>query len=158
MGAIHDCVTKLYNAGYKTVNPVMVLLAKSVIGSYDKDYLIKGFIQNSHQTCWDKIKARDEEYFSEHSGEIFKYLPMDKVNLFKDLFTTKDRNGVCVVSEDLKNEIWTIFGAMVKISIKYVHKGRQPYSSGEEKFYGTEFFPEVDLDRHSSVWGLKLEF
>lgn len=156
--AVHDCVTKLHSEGYKTINPIFVLLAKGVIGSYDKDHLIRGFIRNSHNKCWDNIKNRDEIFFSENSGEIFKELPMDKVNLFKDLFTTKDRNGASVVSDALKNEIWVIISAMVKISIKYVHKGRQPYSIGDEKLYGVDFFSEVDVNYHSTVWGLKLDF
>ena len=158
IGAIYECVTKLYNSGYKTVNPILVLFAKTVISGYDKDYLIKGFIQNSHEVCWDNIKSRNEEYFAENSADIFKYLPMDKVNLFKDLFTTKDRDGNSVVSQELKNEVWTIFGAMVKISIKYVHKGRKPYTSQGEKHYSTEFFPEIDIEKHAATWGLNLDF
>lgn len=157
--AIHESVTKLYNEGYKTVNPSIIFIAKCIIGGYNKDYLITGFIKNSHSTCWDSIKSRDEVYFAENSGEIFRYLPMDKVNLFKDLFTTKDRNGNSVVSEELKNEIWDIFDAMIKISIKYVHKNRQPYTDSEEnKCYSVEFLPDVDVEYHSSKWGLNLEF
>jgi hypothetical protein len=156
--AVHDCVTKLHNGGYKTINPIFVLLVKQIIGSYDKNRLINGFITNSHKKCWENIKNRDEIFFSENSSEIFKELPMDKVNLFKDLFTTKDRNGVSVISDELKTQIWTIISAMVKISIKHVHKGRRPYSIGGDNIYEVNFHPEVDVDYHSSLWGIKLDF
>lgn len=161
--AIKECIQQLYNAGYKTVDPTLVSLAASLISTFDKHYLIQGFINNSHERCWDQVKNRNEEFFVEHAGEVFKYLPMDKVNLFKDLFTTKDAQGQSVISQALKNQIWDLFDAMVKISIKYIHKGRDPYSYQNENgqvvnAYRASFFDVVDLQRHVKVWEVKLEF
>lgn len=160
--AVHESVTKLYNAGYKTVDPALVLLAVTVISAFDKHYLIQGFIENSHDTCWDGIKKRDEIFFVENASKIFKYLPMDKVDLFKDLFLTKDAQGNSVVSQSLKNQLWDLFDAMIKISIKYIHKGRNPYSyptpEGVTNTYGASFFDEVDLHRHAETWKVQLEF
>ena len=159
--AVHDSISRLYNAGYKTVNPKLVELAVTVISAFDKHYLIQGFIENSNE-IWDSIKKRDENFFVENASNIFKYLPMDKVNLFKDLFQTKDSSGRSVLSESLKKQLWDLFDAMIKISIKYIHKGRSPYScSSAEGFvstYGASFFDEIDLKHHSSVWNIKLEF
>src|SRR5437868_5949819 len=126
--AVQESVQRLFNAGYKTVNPGLVAFAVTIISSFDKHYLIQGFIENSHATCWDSIKNRDEIFFVENVKDVFKYLPMDKVNLFKDLFCTKDVNGNNVVSQSLKDQLWNLFDAMIKISIKYVHKNRQAYS------------------------------
>lgn len=156
--AVQESVQRLYNAGYKTVNPALVTLAVTIISSFDKHYLIQGFIENSHEKCWDSIKKRDEQFFIENVKDVFKYLPMDKVNLFKDLFCTKDANGNSVVSQSLKDQIWSLFDAMIKISIKYVHKGRQPYSSDNVEKYGANFFEEVDLKYHSNNWKVILDF
>lgn len=160
--AVHESVQKLFNAGYKTVDPTLVSIAVSVISAFDKHYLIQGFIENSHEKCWDGIKKRDEIFFVENASDIFRYLPMDKVNLFKDLFLTKDPQGNSVVSQSLKNQLWDLFDAMIKISIKYIHKNRCPYSyqtnDGLANAYGASFFDEVDLNKHASVWGVKLEF
>ena len=160
--AVHESVQKLFNAGYKTVDPILVSIAVSVISAFDKHYLIQGFIENSHDKCWDGIKKRDEIFFVENVTDIFRYLPMDKVNLFKDLFLTKDTQGNSVISQSLKNQLWDLFDAMIKISIKYIHKNRCPYSyqtnDGLGNTYGASFFDEVDLKRHASVWGVKLEF
>jgi len=160
--AVQECIQKLYNAGYKTANPTMIALAVSVISSFDKHYLIQGFIENSHKKCWDSIKERDEIYFVANAANIFKYLPLDKVNLFKDLFTTKDVQGISVISQTVKNQLWDIFDAMVKISIKYIHKKRGPYSyvtdTGILTAYSLSFFDDVDIKYHSTKWGVKLEF
>lgn len=160
--AVHESVQKLYNAGYKTIDPTLVALAVTVITAFDKHYLIQGFIENSHEKCWDSIKTRNELFFVKNASEIFKYLPMDKVNLFKDLFLTKDSQDNSVVSQSLKNQLWDLFDAMIKISIKYIHKNRSPYSyptSNEMvNTYGAQFFEEVDLNHHAGVWGVKLEF
>jgi hypothetical protein len=160
--AIQEGIQRLYDSGYQTVDPILVSTASVLIASFNKHYLIQGFIDNSHDTCWDKIKARDEEYFVNHASDIFKYLPMDKVNLFKDLFLTKDINGRGVVSNSLKEQIWELFDAMIKIAIKYVHKGRAPYSystaSGLCNAYDASFMDYVNIDKHAQVWGLKLDF
>lgn len=160
--AVLEAIEKLHSQGYKTVEPMLVRLASVVMAGFDKHYLIQGFIENSHFECWDKIKVRDEEYFKEHVSEVFQYLPMDKVNLFKDLFDQKDANGKSVVPDSLKNQIWELFDSMIKISIKYVHKQREPYSYGTEtgvvSEYKMDFLEAVDVPRHSQTWGVKLDF
>lgn len=161
--AIQESVSKLYKEGYKTVDPNMVALAAGFISAFDKNFLIQGFIQNSHNTCWDKIKERDEDFMINNSGDIFKYLPMDKVSLFRDLFLTKDDMGESVVPDSLKEQLWDILGAMVKISIKYIHKHRSPFSkidsSGNEvRGYKNSFFDQVDVPYHTKVWGIAIEF
>lgn len=160
--AIHETITKLYNAGYKTVNPMMVEIAVGVISKFDKNYLIQGFISNSHELCWDAINNRNEQYIVANASNIFKYLPTDKVNLFKDLFETKDENGNSVVSQSMKEQLWDLFDAMVKISIKYIHKRRKPYAYMHDgqlcNAYGESFFDDVDIAHHVDVWKVNLEF
>ena len=133
---------------------------KSFIQSFDdKNYLIQGFIENSHEKCWDSIKNRDEQFFVENAGNIFKYLPNDKVNLFKDLFITKDKYGNSVVSIELKNQLWKLFDAMIKISIKYIHKNRGPcLMENGIPAYKISFFPTVDVSYHAKNWQVILEF
>lgn len=160
--AIHYNITNLYNMGYKTVDPNMVLLISNAILYFDKHQLIGGFITNSHSSCWEKIKERDENFFVENASNIFQYLPAGEVNLFKDLFTTKDKNGVNIIDNDIKTQIWKLFDAMVKVSIKYIHKHRSPIlkKDGEKSncFYERNFFDEVDIKKHSRIWGVTLEF
>lgn len=160
--AVHESIKRLFDAGYKTVDPNLVALAVTVISSFDKHYLIQGFIENSHIKCWDSIKRRDEIFFVENASDIFRYLPMDKVNLFRDLYMTKDSQGNSVISQSLRNQIWDLFDANVKICIKYIHKNRAPYSyqsdTGVVCAYGASFFDEVDLKHHATVWNVKLEF
>lgn len=160
--ALHEAITKLYQGGYKTVDPNLVGLAITVMSAFNKHSLIQGFIENSHQECWDYIKQRDEEYFVMNASNIFRYLPTDKVDLFRDLFTTKDPQGRHVISQSIKDQIWSLFDAMIKISIKYIHKGRAPYSSqsaeGITRAYGAQFYEDVDLNRHASTWNVQLDF
>lgn len=159
---IYESVSKLYNMGYKTADPQLVQMISQIIQFYDKKLLIEGFIENSHKLCWDSINKRDEEFFIKNAGEIFKYLPMDKVDLFKDLFQTKDQNGNHVIEQDLKNSLWKLFDTMIKISIKYVHKGRKPFSTNNGKEvvskYSVTFFENVDIAHHATLWNVSLEF
>lgn len=160
--AINASIQELYAAGYQTVNPLLVQVASTIISGYPKHELIQGFIENSHELCWDNIKKRDENYFVNNASDVFKYLPMDKVNLFKDLFLTNDENGKSVVSLDLKESIWKLFDAMIKISIKYIHTQRGPCTQviGDKTSpaYKRSFFPEVQLENHAKKWGITLNF
>jgi len=160
--AVETSISKLYNAGYQVVNPIIIKMATGVVQSFDKEYLIQGFIENSHQKCWGEIKQRNETFFVANASDIFKYLPMDKVNLFKDLFTIKDSSGKSVISQDVKDEIWGLFDAMIKISIKYVHRKREPYSYIDNEYvinaYKLSFFDDIDLNHHANIWSVKLEF
>ena len=162
--AIQESVQRLYNAGYRTVDPNIISLVGSVIASFDKHYLIQGFIETSHEKCWDSIKKRDENFFVTNANNIFQYLPTDKVNLFKDLFLTRDANGNSVVSQSLKNQLWELFDSMIRIAIQYIHVRRSPYSyqttEGVRNAYGATFFDEVDIAYHATVWGIthKLQF
>lgn len=160
--AVLEGVKCLYDAGYKTINPTTIELAVTVISAFNKHYLIQGFIENSHEKCWDNIKNRDEKFFIDNASSIFKYLPMDKVDLFKDLFLTTDAKGNSVVSQSLKNQLWSLFDTMIKISIKYIHKHRNPHSyftdAGPRNAYGSSFFDEVNIAHHADVWKVQLEF
>jgi hypothetical protein len=160
--AIHYNITTLYNLGYKTIDPNVVLMVSNGILFFDKHQLIQGFIINSHSTCWEKIKERDEKFFIENANDIFKLIPAGEVNLFKDLFTTKDSNGNDIINQDIKTQIWKLFDAMVKICIKYIHKQRAPFSQKSNEtiqyFYERSFFDEVDVRTHSEKWGIALEF
>ncbi len=160
--AVLEAIQTLYKLGYQTIDPNMVILVVTVISSLDKHYLIRGFIENSHEKCWDEIKKRDEVFFVKNACDIFKYLPMDKVNLFKDLFQTKDSHGQSVIDQDLKNQIWALFDAMIKISINYVHIGRGAYScattKGIKNSYKNKFFDNIDITTHANIWKVNLEF
>lgn len=148
--AISNGVNTLNNAGYKTIEPIKMLFAISLIESHGKEdphNLINLFILNSHEICWDKIKLRDEKFFIENVSQIFSVLPAESVNLFKDLFLTVDKNGTNVISKKLKDEIWGLFDAMIKISIKYIHK---------QQIQKPDVYADVKLQKHADLWGVKL--
>ncbi len=160
--AIHYNITNIYNLGYKTIDPNTILLLSKGIEFFDKHQLIMGFITNSHSMCWEKIKERDEKFFVENANDIFQYIPSGEINLFKDLFTTTDVNGVNIIDQDVKNQIWRLFDQMIKVSIKYIHRHRAPYSQkgndSIECFYDRSFFDDVDIVKHSKMWAVDLVF
>lgn len=159
---VQKCVEDLNKAGHNSISPMTVQFATTLIGSFDKGFLIQGFIENSHKECWDQIKRRDEDFFVKNAGEIFKMLPTERVNLFRDVFLIRNADGKSVVPHESKSQLWDLFDALIKISIKYIHRNRQPYSqnvNGQLKQgYYASFFDEVDIEYHSDVWKVKLEF
>jgi hypothetical protein len=142
--AITACVNKLHQQGYKNVDPMTIVFGVSLIesqGKNDPHGMINMFIKNSHDLCWDKIKERDEQYFIQNVTKIFNVLPAETVTIFKDLFLTVDKNGVNVISQKLKDEIWGLLDAMIKISIKYICKKRSDYEY-------------INLEHHAKIWSV----
>lgn len=162
---LKDIIDKLWASGYRKVNPAIVEIAAGLLGQFDKHTLIQGFITNSHAECWDYIKERNEDFFLNNAGQIFQYLPMDHVSIFKELFQAVDANGKSIIEPELREQLWDLFAAKVKICIKYIHKHRAPYSCesgagnvGIVNAYGKSFFDEVDLAKHAATWGVQLTF
>lgn len=136
-------IEELYEKGYDVIDPNIILFYTSILTTLDKHLLITKFIEHSHETCWDKIKDRDEIFFIENASSIFSYLPTENINLFKDLFTTVDENQNCVITQEFKNNIWCFFDSMIKISIKYIYKNPNK-------------FENISVNNHIQKWELKL--
>lgn len=148
--ALHTGLNKLKQEGYD-VDVGIIAMASALIEGFQPQVLINGFITNAH-LFWDKIHERNDDFFIHNASSIFEYLPTDSVNVFKDLYLTKNAKGESVISKKLKDEIWDLFDAMIKISIKYIHKHRKMVNG----VYTQEFFQVVPLDHHINVWKVKL--
>jgi|SRR5579871_2738916 len=159
---VYEIVKDVYQSGYKIVNPEILKVAGKFINQFDKVRLTNGYIRRSSKH-WPKILSRDKSFFLENAHEIFAELPMAEVKAFNELFTLKDKNGDDIVGKDKEEELWEFFHAMCKISIKYIHRKREPYtkkgSNGAMLYdYESEFFEEIDLSDTSQKWGIKLVF
>lgn len=150
--------------GYKVgVEPAMMRLATEFIKTLDQKRMIESFIEHSH-VHWDAIRKRDEQFFFENSTVIFGRLPVSEStkDSFKTLYTLKDASGQEVVGKDDRDAIWEFFESLVRLSIKHVHRGREPFLKvvGSERVpkYRKEFFRQVKLEHHAREWGVKLDF
>ena len=175
---IRSIVQNANKAGYDEVNPYIVDIASRYIqNNYNKKDLIEGFIRQSHlpidpnhpekgldHTFWNKIYERNEDFFREKAFDIFKNLPADAVGAFKKLSCYVDpKTGKSIITPSERNEIIDYFHAFVKISIKYIHAGREPRVSekdGKTKYYykKPDFFPGIDILEQSTKWGIQLDF
>lgn len=156
---VHHTVTIAQQRGLNSIHPDLVKLAGIVMSKYDKHELIQGFIEKSHEECWDMIKIRDVTFFTKNASAIFKHLPTDKVDLFRDLFVKKDANGNSYISAETEKNLWDLFTSMIKISIKYIHKNRSPTTTSDgKKVYKSSFFDEVDIAKHAKNFNLTLTF
>lgn len=160
---VHELTTKCWNEGYKEVNPMLIALAQTYLNSLGKIVLIETFITHSH-SFWDEIRERNENFFIKHSGEIFGKLPVDKGNIdaFKMLFTTKDKRGNDLIEQDDRDAVWEIFGSLVKICLKYIHRVRDCYLEENSETgkmrprYRNNKFPEIKVREHAKKWNVEL--
>jgi hypothetical protein len=147
VNAVHYGLQKLYDSGYKTVNPSLLLIPASLLQSEElnKHSFITTFINKSN-TTWNKIKERDEDYFITNADKIFD-LPENLIKMVKDLYLTKDANGNNIITQQFKNQIWDLLDAMIKTAIQYVYKKQQT----DAKQFGS-----IKINHHIKVWHVKV--
>jgi len=139
---VSELNTKCYNAGYKNVSPTLVNIAVVALEAFDKEDLIKMFIEKTYQH-WDKIRNKEEEYFYNKAGEIFAAVPrVDMPGVFRSLFKATDANGNKIVPEDDRAAIFNIFISCIKICIKHIHENRKPQPS---QTYSRSYFDHIDV-------------
>jgi len=152
--AIQSQVEKLQRYGKQTIDLTTLSILEGFLMSIDRNELINGFIENSHEG-WDKIKIRDDDYFVNNAFKVFSKVPVDKINIFREIYLAKDQNGNLLLSDKLKNDIWNLFDSLIKISIKYIHRMRKP---NNKKQYTKPFLEQVNLSHHVQNWKINLNW
>ncbi len=159
---MHELITMCWDAGIKDVNPMMVSLAGNFVTSYNNVELIETFIEHTYLECWEKIRLKDEEFFIKHTDKIFGQLPVGKqhIDAFKLLFTSKDSDGEYIIVQEDRDAIFDIFGSLVKICIKYVHRVRDCHLVEKDgrmvPRYRYEKFPKIKVREHAKNWKIDL--
>jgi len=136
---ISELVSSAYQSGYKIVSPYLVNFAGFVLFKLDKEFVLKTFIEKSHQH-WEQIRVRDEEFFVHSAGKVFAGLPLDSVNAFKELFLLNTTKGERFVSEDDRDAMWDYFESLVRIAIHYLQE------HPEKNIW------KIDMDQTVSKW------
>lgn len=139
-------INELQKKGVSSANPHLVSIGIAMMKAYNKHDLINGFVSNSHM-YWDKIKDKDKSFFIENANSVWQYIPSDKVQVFKQLFTAVDENGKMIVPESLIKEIEVTFDGLVRISIKYINR---------ENKKGNVMFPQINVVNEAVKWNIKL--
>ena len=160
---VHELTSMCWDAGHKQVNPMLIQLAGAYVKNLNKTELIETFIDHTHEICWEEIRNQNENFFIEHTNEIFGKLPVEKGNIdaFKMLFTSKDADGNSVISDDDKQAVWDMFASLVKICIKYVHRVRECHLiEKDDKMvprYRYNRFPAIKVREHAKKWDIELQ-
>jgi hypothetical protein len=142
---LYTLTLEITNKGYQTLNPTLVEFASSVIANYDKRFVIENFIVYSNE-YWDKIRERNEEFFRENAGNIFKGIPLHNVNAFRDIFTLKDERGEFLIDPVDKKTVWDFFFALIRISLHYLNENPE---------FHLKKVKDLDLVQESKKWNLK---
>lgn len=160
MGNIHglldvvkDCVETVTSKGFQIISPTLIELAGTVISRYDNKFIIETFINHSYMH-WEKIKNREEEFFVVNASEIFSELPLGNVDSFRQLFTLVDKGGKPIINQESRDEMWSMFEALVKVSINYIHENREMNTDGE---YAYEFMEHINIKTEAGRWKMKLK-
>ena len=170
----HEMVEEGSDNGVSSITPTMFNLVKIFITRLEGRFLIERFIRKTYD-YWDKIHAKDLEYFKELGLNLFTMagdkgldnmvegedksltsgLNMDKISAFKNLLSAKyvdsDGNEVEIFDDDKVEDTWKIMHGFVKQSIMYIHNNRDMVD-GE---YTKEYFSNVNIKENAEKWKVK---
>lgn len=158
-----DEITVLRNQGYcQNIPSILLAVIPGIIAGFDKITLIDGFIKNGAD-YWENIRCHDMMFFMENADMIFaSKLPVQNVSIFRELFSQKQGDGSPLVKPETIDLIWKNFEAMVKISLKYIHRERKPITHQDEhgelrvRYTRPDFFPEINIVELAGIWNIKL--
>jgi len=170
----HEMVEEGSENGVSTITPTMFNLVKIFITRLEAKFLIERFIRKTYD-YWDKIHAKDLEYFKELGLNLFSMagdkgidnmvdgedksitggLNLDHVSSFKNLLSAEykdsDGNEIKVFDDEKIEDTWKIMQGFVKQSILYIHNQRQMVDGQ----YTKDYFPNVNIKENGERWKVK---
>ena len=92
IGLAHYCkniIVKAYHQKLTQITPGFVKLGLMYLEEeYTPEDLIEGFILYSYPS-WEQIKQKDERFFDENMGKVFRYYKPEILSMFRELFFIK---------------------------------------------------------------------
>lgn len=170
----HEMVEEGSENGVSTITPTMFNLVKIFITRLEAKFLIERFIRKTYD-YWDKIHAKDLEYFKELGLNLFSMagdkgidnmvdgedksitggLNLDHISSFKNLLSAEykdsDGNEIKVFDDEKIEDTWKIMQGFVKQSILYIHNQRQMVDGQ----YTKDYFPNVNIKENGERWKVK---
>lgn len=154
-----DTISTAHKNGHTTLNSEMLKMAKVILSKKMDGIGAKGVMDNFIKKTnehWEKIAEKDEKYFSKNLPDIVTDVPADYVKEFCKLFTGT-KNGKSLIPEEDKDALFESIIELVKISLKYIYKNRNPvFKDGKFVEYKDKFYPTISLSKHSKLFGVKL--
>jgi hypothetical protein len=153
---------ELTSKNITSLSETVISMAALVIGALPRTKLINTFIDNGEAECWDNVADRNDQFFLSHADRLFGRLQGFKLNIFQDVFR-KDESGQFILSKVLIDDVWDTLGAMIKISINYIHQERRPIAvAGDngvfENCYRNDFYSDINIAGHAEMWKVTLYF
>lgn len=158
---VRELIATCHASGKTTINPALISLARGILESYDKKVAIENFIGYSYE-FWDQISKREEIFFLENCSTIFRDIPGNHLDAFRELYEARDAEGKPIIIESDKDAMWEFFDSLIKICIKFIHRERGPTmkdlnkGKGPQPVYTVNSFPDVRLQHYSNVWKVDL--
>lgn len=133
-----DIQALLRQPQYRLVLPMGVIGSLDTAVSIIKPHVVtENFISVTYK-YWDAISTKDDKYFMDHFSEIFNMGGADSKSLTVMLlpYLYKVVNLMFkadLVSDQIKNTIWSCLYAVLRLSVNYTHHARGPFIKHGEK-------------------------
>lgn len=156
-----DIIKTAYKAGYTTLNPEVLKIGNIVLNEKIKKlghaHVLHSFIRHTHEH-WKYVAESDEKHFSKNLHKIVKEVPQEYTLEFCRLFMGTDKKGKSLIPQEDKDAFFENATSLIKISIKYIYKKRDPKVHEDGKIeYQTNFFgKEISLSKYSKMFDVKL--
>ena len=155
-----DIITTAHEKKYTTLNSDMIKIGNMMLAKKMAELGMSNVMNNFiHKTKdhWKYIAESDEKHFGTHLPDLITDVPKSHVEEFCRLFIGVDKSGNAFIPKEDKEAFFENGSALVKISLKYIYKNRNPTVGKDGKVnYGTAFFPDVSLTKMCKLFNVKL--
>lgn len=143
--------------GNMAVDISLIGLACSYVKNYNAISITEDFIFHSVR-YWNEIHSKSVTFFETHMAKVFGGLPLskDQLDMFKILYTDKNKNGESYVSEEDIELVWDYLHACCKIAINYMHDNQDSYQMIKVKLGASKNPYTLNLEELAKKWNIKL--
>jgi len=132
----------------------LIILTLNTVKS---ELILEKHLEKCSLNIWNEIVNRNEDFFKINLGSLFN-LDQQEIKQISHLFNgTKDGN--LLINSNIRNQIWNNLGALVRLSILYLHEKREPFitSQGQKGYRKTDYYPHLDIWSVINSWKIQVK-
>lgn len=153
--------------GYTVIDTDDIKLAESLVNRIEPKACLSHFEKfiTSTYKHWKFILAKDRTYFIDNAEEVLSVFSVIGAQCFKQLFSAKSAEDETIYAIDGEDadEFWEYFITFIKMSIRHIHRHRNPTvhrvnNTVTTSYDNKEYLKDINIEYWAPICDINLDF
>jgi hypothetical protein len=138
-------IIRLSQEGEIQIDLDEIELIITTIETLKSELIIEKHLEKCSLEIWKEIVNRNEQFFHNNLRSLFS-LEDEQIKQISHLFSGK-KNEELLIPSSIRDQIWNNIGALVRLSILFLHEKRKPSLYNGQKAYSNPTYLQ-----HLDIW------